>query len=40
MDDSDTLEFSDILASTMHDTKNSLGMLYNTLDALISQCQE
>lgn len=40
MDDSDTLEFSDILASTMHDTKNSLGMLYNTLDTLISQCQE
>jgi K+-sensing histidine kinase KdpD len=39
MDDSDTLEFSDILASTMHDTKNSLGMLYNTLDALMSQCQ-
>jgi K+-sensing histidine kinase KdpD len=36
----DTLEFSDILASTMHDTKNSLGMLYNTLDALISQCEE
>jgi two-component system, OmpR family, sensor histidine kinase SenX3 len=40
MDDSDTLEFSDILASTMHDTKNSLGMLYNTLETLISQCQE
>mgnify|MGYP003592043576 CR=1 FL=1 len=40
MDDSDILEFSDILASTMHDTKNSLGMLYNTLDTLISQCRE
>jgi len=40
MDDSDTLEFSDILASTIHDTKNSLGMLYNTLDTLIGQCQE
>jgi two-component system sensor histidine kinase SenX3 len=40
MDDSDTLEFSDILASTMHDTKNSLGLLYNTLDTLISQCKE
>jgi K+-sensing histidine kinase KdpD len=39
MDDSDTLDFSDILASTMHDTKNSLGMLYNTLDELISRCQ-
>lgn len=40
MDDSDILEFSDILASTMHDTKNSLGMLYNTLDTLISRCQD
>jgi K+-sensing histidine kinase KdpD len=40
MDDSDTLEFSDILASTMHDTKNSLGLLYNTLDTLTSQCKE
>ena len=40
MDDNDTLEFSDILASTIHDTKNSLGMLYNTLDTLIGQCQE
>jgi two-component system sensor histidine kinase SenX3 len=40
MDDNDTLEFSDILASIMHDTKNSLGMLYTTLDTLISQCQE
>jgi K+-sensing histidine kinase KdpD len=39
MDDNDTLEFSDILASTMHDTKNSLGMLYNALDAMIGACQ-
>ncbi|MCE5265468.1 MAG: HAMP domain-containing histidine kinase [Deltaproteobacteria bacterium] len=40
MDDSDTLAFSDILASTMHDAKNSLGMLYNTLDTMISECQQ
>jgi len=40
MDDNDTLEFSDILASTMHDMKNSMGMLYNTLDTLISECRE
>jgi len=40
MDDSDVLDFSDILASTMHDTKNSLGMLYHTLEAMIGRCQE
>jgi len=40
MDDSDILDFSDILASTMHDTKNSLGMLYNTLDTMIGECQQ
>ncbi len=39
MDDIHTLDFSDILASTVHDTKNSLGMLYNTLESMISQCQ-
>jgi two-component system sensor histidine kinase SenX3 len=39
MDDRDTLDFADILASTMHDTKNSLGMLYHTVDTLIGQCQ-
>lgn len=40
MDDSDILDFSDILASTMHDTKNSLGMLYNTLDTMIGECRQ
>ncbi|MDA8124741.1 MAG: HAMP domain-containing sensor histidine kinase [Deltaproteobacteria bacterium] len=39
MDDRDTLEFGDFLASTIHDTKNSLGMLYNTVDSLLGQCQ-
>lgn len=28
------MEFSDIIASTIHDTKNSLGMLLNTLEEL------
>lgn len=40
MDDRDTLAFSDVLASTAHDTKNSLGMLYNTVEQLIVQCQQ
>jgi K+-sensing histidine kinase KdpD len=39
MDDIRPLDFSDVLASTIHDTKNSLGMLYNTLDAMIGHCQ-
>jgi len=34
------IEFADILASTLHDTKNSLGMLFNTMERLIGQCQE
>jgi two-component system, OmpR family, sensor histidine kinase SenX3 len=34
------IQFADILASTLHDTKNSLGMLFNTMERLISQCQE
>lgn len=29
------LDFSDIMASTIHDTKNSLGMLLNTLDEMM-----
>ena len=32
------LDFSTILASTVHDMKNSLGMLLGTVDQLISQC--
>jgi two-component system, OmpR family, sensor histidine kinase SenX3 len=33
-------DFSDILASTLHDTKNSLGMLFSTLEEMIGQCRE
>ncbi|MFA5179865.1 MAG: HAMP domain-containing sensor histidine kinase [Syntrophales bacterium] len=40
MESRDELTFSDVLASTMHDTKNSLGMLYNTLEGMIGRCQE
>jgi two-component system, OmpR family, sensor histidine kinase SenX3 len=34
------MNFSDILASTLHDTKNSLGILFNNLDDIITSCQE
>ncbi len=34
------MDFSDILASTLHDTKNSLGMLFNTLEDMIGQCRD
>jgi two-component system, OmpR family, sensor histidine kinase SenX3 len=34
------LNFCDILASTLHDTKNSLGMLFNTLEEMIGQCKD
>ena len=32
----DKMDFSDILASTLHDTKNSLGLLFNNLEDIIS----
>lgn len=32
------IEFATILASTVHDMKNSLGLLLNTLDEVIGQC--
>jgi K+-sensing histidine kinase KdpD len=32
------MDFPDILASTLHDTKNSLGMLFNTLEEIIEYC--
>jgi len=35
----DKMDFSDILASTLHDTKNSLGLLFNNLDDIISDCR-
>jgi K+-sensing histidine kinase KdpD len=36
----DKMEFSDILASTLHDTKNSLGLLFNNLEDIIDDCRE
>ncbi|MEN6331919.1 MAG: HAMP domain-containing sensor histidine kinase [Smithella sp.] len=35
----DKMDFSDILASTLHDTKNSLGLLFNNLEDIISECR-
>jgi K+-sensing histidine kinase KdpD len=34
------MQFSDILASTLHDTKNSLGLLFNNLEDIIAACRE
>lgn len=34
------MDFLDILASTLHDMKNSLGILFNTLEESIEQCRE
>jgi two-component system, OmpR family, sensor histidine kinase SenX3 len=34
------MEFADILASTLHDTKNSLSILFNNLEDIIDNCQE
>ena len=34
------MDFPDILASTLHDMKNSLGMLFNTLEETIEGCKE
>lgn len=34
------MDFSDILASTLHDTKNSLGLLFNNLEDIIADCRE
>lgn len=36
----DKLDFLDILASTLHDTKNSLGMLSNTLAEIIERYKD
>ncbi len=37
---SNKLDFLDILASTVHDTKNSLGILFNTMEEIIQECRE
>jgi K+-sensing histidine kinase KdpD len=34
------MNFSDILASTLHDTKNSLGILFNNLEDIIDSCRK
>ena len=34
------MNFSDILASTLHDTKNSLGILFNNLEDIIVRCKD
>ncbi len=34
------LDFQDILASTLHDTKNSLSILFNSLDEITEECKE
>lgn len=36
----DKMDFLDILASTLHDMKNSLGILFNTLEESVEQCRE
>ena len=34
------MSFADVLASTLHDTKNSLGVLFNNIDDIITSCRE
>ncbi|OPY87436.1 MAG: Virulence sensor histidine kinase PhoQ [Smithella sp. PtaU1.Bin162] len=34
------MDFSDVLASTLHDTKNSLGLLFSNLEDIIADCRE
>jgi two-component system, OmpR family, sensor histidine kinase SenX3 len=34
------MHFADILASTLHDTKNSLGVLFNNLEDIMASCRE
>ena len=34
------MSFADILASTLHDTKNSLGILFNNLEDIMASCRE
>lgn len=33
------MDFCDILASTLHDTKNSLGVLFSNLEDIIAKCK-
>ena len=34
-----SMSFADILAMTLHDTKNSLGILFNNLEDIIAGCR-
>jgi len=36
----DKIDFLDILASTIHDTKNSLSILFNTMEEVTGECRE
>lgn len=33
------MNFADVLASTLHDTKNSLGILFSNLENMLDQCR-
>jgi len=39
MDDRQRLNFVDILASTLHDTKNAMGMVYSRLEEMEDHCR-
>ncbi len=38
MDEKHRLDFSDVIAATMHDTKNAIGMIFNTLEEMTAWC--
>lgn len=38
-DDDKKLDFSTVIASSVHDMKNSISMLLNTLDEIVGQCE-
>jgi signal transduction histidine kinase len=38
MDESHRLDFADVIAATIHDTKNTIGMIFNTLEEMTEQC--
>jgi len=39
MDENHRLDFSDVIAATMHDTKNTIGMIFNTLEEMTARCR-
>jgi len=40
MDENHRLDFADIIASTIHDTKNTIGMIFNTLEEMTARCRQ